>query len=284
MDGKYNDAIALMDAGKYTEAITAFEALNGYKESTTKINECNTAILDGKYNDAIALMDAGNIVEAYEAMMALDGYKDSNEKAKSLAYLYSLKTAEVGDFITFGKYEQDNDTTNGKEDIEWLVLEVKNGKALVISKYALDCKQYNTVETYVTWETCTLRKWLNNDFINAAFSADQKAMIPTVTVSADKNPEYNTNPGNATQDQVFLLSIPEVNKYFDSARSCKSTAYATAASLAADAPNYGWWWLRSPGFYDRIAVIENFHNVDEYGCDPDSSGAVRPAMWIDLNS
>ena len=166
IDGKYNDAIALMDAGKYTEAITAFEALNGYKESITRINECRTVI---KYNDAVALMDAGNIVEAYEALIALDDYKDSKEKAKSLAYLYSLKTAEVGDFIAFGKYEQDNDTTNGKEDIVWTVLEIKDGKALIMSAYCLDNKQYNTSKAYVTWETCTLRKWLNNDFINAAF-------------------------------------------------------------------------------------------------------------------
>lgn len=76
--------------------------------------------------------------------------------------------------MSFGKYEQDNNTSNGKEKIEWLVLEVKDGKALVISKYALDCKPYNTSSTNVTWETCSLRNWLNNDFINSAFSATEK--------------------------------------------------------------------------------------------------------------
>ena len=66
INNKYNDAIALMDAGKYTEAISAFEALDGYKDSATKITECNTAILDGKYNDAITLLETGNIIEGYD--------------------------------------------------------------------------------------------------------------------------------------------------------------------------------------------------------------------------
>jgi hypothetical protein len=71
---------------------------------------------------------------------------------------------------------------------------------------------------------------LNNDFINSAFSADEKAMIPATMVSADKNSKYSTNPGDATQDQVFLLSITEVNNYFgsNSVRKCKNTDYAVA--------------------------------------------------------
>ena len=293
-NGKYNDAIALMDAGKYTEAISAFEALEGYKDSVTKITECNTAILDGKYNDAIDLMDAGNIIEAYEALVALDGYKDSADKANSIYHEYKhkykvekLKVAKVGDYVFFGAYEQDNNTSNGKEDIEWLVLEVKDGKALVISKYALDCKQYNTSYTDVTWETCTLRKWLNNVFLGAAFSADEKSMIPTVTVSADKNPDYSTNPGNATQDQVFLLSITEVYKYFssDSAILCEPTDYAVAnGSLTRDNVNFRW-WLRSQrsGWRFADAVLNGGYVTECSDSVDDEYNAVRPAMWIDLN-
>ena len=280
-----------MDAGKYTEAISAFEALDGYKDSATKITECNTAILDGKYNDAITLMDAGNIVEAYEALVALDVYKDSADKANSIYDKYKiekLKVAKTGDYVFLGEYEQDNNTANGKEDIEWLVLEVKDGKALVISKYALYCKQYNTNYTDVTWEACTLRRWLNNNFINAAFSAEEKAMIHTVTVSADKNPKYNTNPGNATQDQVFLLSITEANKYFssDSARQCKPTDYAVANGVWESNSGNCWWWLRSPGG-DRgnAARVYSDGDVYEFGLGVNyDTGAVRPALWIDLNS
>ena len=253
----------------------------------------NTVIIpNNKYNDAIALMDAGNIVEAYEALVALDGYKDSADKANSIYDKYKvekLKVAKVGDYVFFGAYEQDNNTSNGKEYVEWLVLEIKDGKALVISKYALDCQQYNTSCTDVTWETCTLRKWLNNNFINSAFTADEKAMIPMVTVSADKNPDYSTKPGNATQDQVFLLSITEANKYFnsDSARQCKPTEYAVAGGAYVGSSNGNcWWWLRSPGLYqDGAASVDIGGGVGVSGNYVyRADGAVRPALWIDLNS
>lgn len=145
---------------------------------------------------------------------------------------------------------------------------MKDGNALLISKYSLNCKQYNTIYTDVTWETCTLSKWLNNDFINAAFSADKKAMIPTVTASADKNPDYSTNLGKATQNRVFLLSITEVNKYFsfDSARQCEPTDYAVANGAWESDSGNCWWWLRSPGdFQSYAADVYSVGDVDVYG-------------------
>ena len=196
----------------------------------------------------------------------------------------------IGNTIQFGSYNQSGAAK--KEPIEWLVLDIQDEKALVISKYALDCKRYNETNTKVTWETCTLRKWLNNNFLNSAFSASEKSKIPTVTVSADANPSYSTNPGNATEDQIFLLSITEAKKYFssDSARECQPTAYAKAqgarrSSSSTYAGNCRW-WLRSPGNTQRNAAsvyIDGY--VDYLGDRVDYSyGAVRPALWIDLKS
>ena len=200
----------------------------------------------------------------------------------------NFKKAKVGDYLFFGIYERDNNTSNGKEDIEWLVLEVKDEKLLVISKYALDCKQYNTSYRNVTWETCSLRQWLNNDFANTAFSADEKVLIPTVTVSADKNLNYSTNAGNATQDQVFLLSITEANKYFstDSARQCKPTDYAVANGVTEYKYDNCQWWLRTPGINKNDAAYVYYDgDVDEPGDSVSRACyAVRPALWIDLNS
>lgn len=110
----------------------------------------------------------------------------------------------------------------------------------------------------------------------------------TVTVSADKNPDYSTNPGNATQDQVFLLSITEVNKYFssNSARQCKPTDYAVANGAWENDSGNCWWWLRSPGYdQDGAADVRAHGDVGEYGNYVDRvNTAVRPALWIDLNS
>ena len=198
-----------------------------------------------------------------------------------------IKTANVGDIIVFGTYEQDNDTSNGKENIEWLVLAKENNRILVISDKTLDCHPYNSSRTRVTWETCTLRKWLNNDFINAAFSDDENAMIPTVTVSADKNPEYDTDPGNATKDRVFLLSIVEAEKYFTSAeaRMCMPTDYAVANGAYKSNDNICWWWLRSSGCnQDYAAFVYSNGNIFEDGYYIlNSHRAVRPAMWITID-
>ena len=92
-NNKYDDAIALMNEGKYTEAISVFEALDGYKDSLDKIAECNTAIFDSKYSDAIRLMDAGKYTEAISTFKDLNGYKDSQDKI-----------AECNTAILDGKY------------------------------------------------------------------------------------------------------------------------------------------------------------------------------------
>ena len=203
---------------------------------------------------------------------------------------------KVGDTLYFGAYEQDDNTNNGKEAIQWRVLDVQDGKALLISEKALDSQPYNTSFTSVTWETCTLRQWLNGTFLNNAFSADEQAKIVTTTVSADKNPQYSTNPGNATNDKVFLLSIAEAQKYFttDESRMCASTAYAKAQGAStcnsylyqtASGEATCWWWLRSPGCSQDIAAfVYDDGSVRNRGLFVSSADdCVRPAMWITLD-
>ena len=252
----------------------------------------NTVIIpNSKYNSAISLIEDGKYVEAYEAFIDLNGYKDSDTKANEIYGKYKdekLKNAKVGDYVVFGSYEQDNNTNNGKEDIEWLVLAREGNKALVISRYALDCQQYDTSITGDTWETCSLRKWLNVTFIGNVFSSDEQNMLQTTTVIADNNPSFSTSPGNNTTDKVFLLSIPEANKYFssDSARQCSATAYAKAQGAYTNSGNdHCWWWLRSPGSDSFFATVSVDGSVYDYGRGgSDSGGAVRPALWINLES
>ena len=291
LNNKYDEAVALMNAGKYNEAIAAFTEIKTYKDSMEQINVCENAILDGKYDAAVALMTEEKYKDAYDSFVSLDGYKDSTEQALRAYQKYNLpelEKASVGSYVTFGAYEQDANTRNGKEDIEWLVLDKQDDRILVISKYGLNCVPYNEKRDDVTWEACTLRKWLNEDFLNAAFNDTEQAMIPTVTVTADKNPYYNTNPGNATQDKVFLLSILEANKYFasDSARACKPTAYAKMSGARnTNANGFCFWWMRSPGADGRIATLVGREGgISGKGTYVDDvvDGIVRPAMWIDL--
>lgn len=203
----------------------------------------------------------------------------------------------IGSIVTFGHYEQDNDVSNGKEDIAWEVLERDGNRVLLISQYGLDCQPYNISRSEVTWETCTLRQWLNTDFFMTAFDESERSAIVTTHVTADINPDYDTNPGNDTQDNVYLLSIPEVTKYFPrfGSRRCKPTAYAVAQGAAQDSLlDTCWWWLRTSGDYNKRAAIVQAKNLTALwysNNDPVlSSGlyvnnqqdTVRPSLWLDL--
>ena len=251
----------------------------------------NTVIIPtDKYNAAIALMNEGKYDEAASIFVELENYKDSVQKAidaRMLAAKKSFTNIQVGGYVKFGMYEQDNNSENGKEFIDWLVLDLKDNKALVISKYALDCRAYNTDLMDVTWETCSLREWLNSDFINSAFTSYEKEIIPEVVVLADKNPEYDTNPGKTTQDQVFLLGFTEVNRYFtsDSERICIPTEYAVAKGANSVAKKgYCFWWLRSPQRFTQRGAETVHEDGSFFGSIADNDDrTVRPAMWIDLS-
>lgn len=260
----------------------------------------NTVIVpNNKYDAAMAKLDAGNFVEAYEELIALKGHKDSAEKAESIYEQYKiekLKSAEIGDEVYLGTYEQDNKTSNGNEKIKWTVLDIKDGKALVISKSVLDAKAYNN-ETdrnsldKVTWSECSLRTWLNEDFYNAAFSVEEQALISTETVLPDSNPQYpqyDTSGGKETEDKVFVLSVTEAENYFssNSARKCKATKFAEKNGVHNTASEKGCaWWLRTPGAYaGEVMEVLPSGSMDYYGANAGFSlVGVRPAMWIDLS-
>ena len=193
--------------------------------------------------------------------------------------LVSKKQPSYKGFVTikFGRYPQASKNENAL--IEWLVLKNDGSKALLISKYALDCQQYHTSRIFGTWKTCTLRKWLNGTFISNAFSHEEQAMIlSTTTESAD------------TKDRVFLLSRDEAWEYFssDSTRQCQGTAYCYAQGAYKTGNGNCKWWLRSPVYSGWTAYVYDGNLEDYYGkkscCVDNDDIAVRLALWIDLGS
>ena len=177
--------------------------------------------------------------------------------------------------IKFGNYWQSND--KNKEAIEWKVLAKENGKILLISKYALDCKPYHENSCKVAWEECTLRKWLHSTFINNAFSEEeQQAIVLT------KN---KTNGSHTTEDKIFLLSTEEAQKYFKNAeeRKCTPTPYAKQHNAWYGEHNICIWWLRSLGNgQSNAAYVNDDGDVDNYGDYVNHcNDVVRPCIWID---
>ncbi|MEE3423854.1 MAG: DUF6273 domain-containing protein, partial [Succinimonas sp.] len=140
--------------------------------------------------------------------------------------LFNPESVKKGCYIKFGNYPQQN--SNTKEPIEWLVLEVNEKDALLVSRYGLDCKQYHHERVSMTWEQCDLRKWLNHDFLKDAFSPEDQRRIMLSEVVNDDNREYRTRGGNNTRDRVFCLSLAEAERYFknDAERRCRPTALA----------------------------------------------------------
>jgi len=299
---KYQQALALREAGQYDDAIAAFAELGDYSDAAQQLSET-------KYQQANNLNAAARYDEAYAIYVTLTGYKDVDklliEDDNIVAAKKALEAREaqftVGNYVTFGEYPQ---TTAGEDmtPIEWLVLARNGNKALLISRYGLDAQPYNTDYTSVTWETCTLRTWLNGTFYNKAFSSAEQAAILTTNVDNSKNQCYSgwsTSSGNNTQDKVFLLSYAEANKYFgvtyDNSSNTKSrvapTAYAIAqgawtsySNKTTDSTYAGWWWLRSPGTYQDYAAIVYFVGSLDFNYVDSDSGSVRPALWVNLES
>ena len=120
---------------------------------------------------------------------------------------------EVGAVITLGRYEQDNNETNGPEPVEWYVISRKDDNScLLLSRYILDAKAYNSVREPVSWETCSLRAWLNGEFAEKAFTGKELKKIVRANVENPANRKTGTEGGNATLDTVFLLSADEAER------------------------------------------------------------------------
>lgn len=194
----------------------------------------------------------------------------------------------AGSTFVFGHYEQDGNTANGEEPIEWIVLQDDGERALLLSRYALDCQPYHTEKADVTWAGCTLRTWLNGAFLESAFTAVERQAIVTDSIPNDRsngNVQWTTDGGGTTRDSVFLLSYNELGVLFSAKddRKADSTAYAhnlRYPSVMSLIGNGITWWLRSPGRNQSEGCFVNTQGA--FDSQPVTSKAgVRPAIYLD---
>ena len=210
------------------------------------------------------------------------------------------------------------------EPIKWRVLSVDGTDALLLADVALDDQRYNLNYKSVTWATSSIRSWLNGygvsanepqkdyshkNFLNAAFSSEEKNAIKITNVINDNNISYGIAGGNTTSDKVFLLSESEVyhtdtaEKYgftktysiYDEARRSRCSTYAHAMgifrynSTSESYKKYNgniWWWLRSPGGDSyKAAGVDEDGGVSMYGgYVSDDYEGLRPALHLNLSS
>lgn len=228
---------------------------------------------------------------------------------KTAAPFISLQTAVTGKTVLLGTYPQSK-KGNQKTPIEWIVLDRNDNHVFLLSQYGLDYQNYDVyegeagepyIDKVITWETCTLRQWLNEDFLSNAFTKDEQKIILTTTIdnsAAQGYGDWSQSGGNDTEDRIFLLSYAQANQYLnvvydgeneninarvsptDYARNKAARSYGIGEELVPCV-----WWLRSPGIdeYDNVA------SVDDQGClyctgAEDFSFLVRPCLWIDLEA
>lgn len=204
------------------------------------------------------------------------GNEGSSKKVKEEVVESKYK---VGDKVQYGNW-------NG-EIIEWEVLDVKGDKALLFATKVIEVRPYHDEWVYITWEECSLRKWLNGDFYDQAFSDEEKGKIETTTVVNNDNAEFKTPGGNDTQDKVFLLSAEEAEKYFDSAeaRVAVMTDYLLENTVKISGLDERYYWLRTPGWTSEQAMLVGFRGdisvrgANVFDGNAQSTG-VRPAVWI----
>nr|MCR5585966.1 DUF6273 domain-containing protein [Lachnospiraceae bacterium] len=153
----------------------------------------------------------------------------------------------------------------------------------------------------ITWSECTLRKYLNNEFINYTFNSNIIKMIKKISL---ENPDYcitidekkiNTKGGPSTEDRVFCLSMDEVKKYFknNNAEVAKPTDYCLS-QVEEDYKKFfvdnktggGSFWLRTPGSLQNFAIIMKGSGlVNDVGISVDNASVgIRPALWLHLES
>lgn len=202
-----------------------------------------------------------------------------NYKRKNIADSSNtdIMSSNIGDTVTFGSYDGN--------PIEWVVLDKTDSKVMLFAKYNfMEERAYNTGQNYVPWETSDLRLWLNNEFLNKAFSEGEISAIADTNVN---NFEETDGYMNDTVDKVYILSHADFKKYRDILDKYDAVY------------EVGWWeepyvrkgvgtniWLRDS--YDYGLDMGIYHSfINHYGeCDSraiaqDNSMNVRPVIWLE---
>ena len=301
---RYNDATALLQRNKYAEAYSQFEdlAAENYKDSSQMMDKVyQECIFDAK-----ELLQAGDYKSALSALESMEKYVsnyDTGEfyKTKHQAWqeqsVDSLQNATIGGTVFMGQFEQDSNTDNGTEPIEWKVLDIQDGKAFLLSDKILAYKVYNEAPSgYVyewekasdyNWESSYIRNWLNTEFYNAAFSDDDKSRIIQAQYKSEgrksSSEEYSVF---YTSENVTLLSADEVEQYLASGENEKATDTKYANDNEPDSYFRYNWFLRSPYMRNLGRLRETYRVTREGKVDWDGDQecelGIRPAMWVEI--
>lgn len=204
-----------------------------------------------------------------------------------------------GDMIIYGHYPQSSYHAF-PEPIKWMVLDVQDGNALLLSRDGLDAMPYDIEGFPIAWRNSKIHRWLNDDFLKSAFTAEERIGIRTTALNNSESRGHSglwTTSDDDTMVKLFLLSEKEATRYLNVAwgddRNVASRAMPTEYAKAhgakmdnthetADGALSGWWWLRTLGdFHGSAECVSSRGSLDFKGIW-DVIACVRPAFWLNL--
>lgn len=276
---QYNKALGMLRDGSYEEGLQILTELNDFSDAPEQYQK-------GSYEYAISLIESGHFDKGITMLTELGDYSDSAsqitlaKRKRASAEVRTILEADVGTFVTFGRYDTDSDKTNGPEELLWRVLSSQNNTVTLITEKCVAGMPYNNVSADTDWASCSLRAWLNADFYQAAFDAEEAEFIRLSEVPNPNNIEFGTAGGAATRDKVYLLSISEAEQLFPTFTQRKAQGTHSAyLDLYTDENDYCCWWLRTPGAHLTSAagvgtdgmIVSNGYNAylnDQLGVRP----------------
>lgn len=205
------------------------------------------------------------------------------------------------------------------EPIKWRVLSNSNGELFLLSEKSIDCQAYNfrgysiieeslfygvdnQDDSKIAWENCSLRNWLNNNFIHSAFSQEAQLVIKTTMIDNSGNSSFSTISDSNTEDKAIILSSNDAlnsnygfrkdcvwdrnyynDEYCDQCRIAIASDYAWAmgSSRWTNGANSDNWWLRDNE--GMTALVVGVSGTIEANHVKYSFNGVRPAIIIDSN-
>ena len=255
----YQMGLQAMDLQDYRTAEMEFDLANKYVDVAALLLECKkgeaaSLVSEGDYSGALRL---------YQEIIYEPGVKaiimDNAELSKRInAWRQGI---EPGDKVQFGHNAEGRILT-------WIVLDKKDDALMLITADLVLSAPFRGTKR-ATWDSSSLRTYLNGTFYDESFSEEEKAAIIESIAWNDKNNNSDVTPGTSTKDNIYILSRTEANNYIE---------------ILSNNMVDGEWWLRTPGTYNNHLLcmvgdasgFKSVNSIEEKG--------VRPVLWVKRNA